>query len=213
MILPPEITKLQHHLSNKSKADAIAAQNRMSPKASVSSKYRIAPPEHKTAAVMALLFPYGGTLHTCYMLRTSHHPEDKHAGQISYPGGQLDSTDLSLEHCAFREVHEEIGIPKDQITLLGSLTELYVFASNFLVYPFVGYCHETPDFIPEPSEVAEVINVPLHRLQDEQYQLKKDIAVRNITLKDVPYYDINGHVLWGATAMITSELLAYYNHI
>lgn len=207
---PPKniIDKLKKQLAHLDKAKGIVAQNSMSPIRVAADKYREAPEHHKTAAVMALLYPQNDEWHICYMLRTSHHPEDKHAGQISFPGGQQDADDISLESCALREVHEEIGLAASQIQVLGALTELYVFASNFLVFPFVGYCNKEPQFIPEPSEVAEIISFPIEQLISGELIYTKDLQVRNMTLKDVPYYDLNGHVLWGATAMITAELIS-----
>lgn len=188
------------------------AQNLLSP-VIAHDKYRIAPVNHKVACVMAVLYPVGAELHMAYIERTSHHPDDKHAGQISLPGGKLESYDESYLAGALREVEEEIGIPREDIKVLGALTELYVFASNFLVYPFVGYLDQKPTFKAQESEVASIISFPIMRLLADDIVKIKDLNVRNTIIKEVPYYELDQHILWGATAMITSELVALFKSV
>ena len=111
-------------------------QNRMSP-VKTHEKYRIVPKEHRVACVMALIHPKeDGNLYITYIERASSHPDDKHAGQIGFPGGKFEKEDESLEICALREVEEELGLNVNDIEVLGELTSLYVFASNFLVCYF-----------------------------------------------------------------------------
>lgn len=184
----------------------VETQNLLSPIVS-NDKYRKAPSNHKVACVMALLYPENGKMHMIFIERTSHHPDDKHAGQISFPGGKMESGDRDHLDCALREVEEEIGIHRSDITVLGDLTDLYVFASNFLVFPFIGYLHSKPKYSIQIEEVASVITYPVADLIIEDIIKTKDLKVREYTMKDVPYYDLNGHTLWGATAMITSEVL------
>ena len=186
------------------------AQNKLAPISS-KSKYRIAPDNHKKACVMSLIYPEGNELRMAFIERTFSHPEDKHGGQISFPGGKLEEEDDTLLIGALREVEEEIGIPSDQISILGQLTDLYVFASNFMVYSFVGHMERSPKFIPQESEVASIVSFPINRLLTAEIVDTKDLQVRNIMLKDVPYYKLNQHVLWGATAMITSEIVELIN--
>ena len=160
---------------------------------------------------MSLIYPEGNELRMAFIERTFSHPEDKHGGQISFPGGKLEEEDDTLLIGALREVEEEIGIPSDQISILGQLTDLYVFASNFMVYSFVGHMENAPKFIPQESEVASIVSFPINRLLTAEIIDTKDLQVRNIILKDVPYYKLNQHVLWGATAMITSEIVELIN--
>jgi len=89
---------------------------------------------------------------------------------------------------------------------LGSLTPLFVFVSNFLVHPFVGFTSEYPDFRPQTTEVSNIIEVPVMHFTKSKNKGKTDISIRDIVLQDTPYYDVQGHKLWGATAMIISEL-------
>ena len=107
------------------------AQNKLAPISS-NSRYRIAPDNHKKACVMSLIYPEGNELKMVFIERTFSHPEDKHGGQISFPGGKLEEDDDTLLIGALREVEEEIGIPSDQISILGQLTDLYVFACEYI---------------------------------------------------------------------------------
>ena len=166
--------------------------------------YHELPKNYKTACVMALLFPKGNEWHTAYIERV-HHINDKHAGQISFPGGKLEEIDNSLEACALRETQEELGINAAGVEIIGKLSPIYVYVSNFHIHPFVGFIEEEPSFIPEESEVNRIIEVPLKHFDAEHTTSRKNIHVRSTTIKDVPYYDLFGSVLWGATAMITSE--------
>lgn len=184
----------------------IQAQNKLSPVKSA-GKYRTAPQDHKKACVMGLIYPNGDELDMVFIERTFSHPDDKHGGQISFPGGKLEEQDDSYLIGALREVEEEIGIPSEKITVIGQLTELYVFASNFLVYPFLGYMDETPMFVPQVEEVASIVSFPIEKLLQADIIDTKDLQVRDFLMKDVPYYKLNDHVLWGATAMITSEIV------
>lgn len=181
-------------------------QNLMSPVVD-HDKYRIVPADHKVACVMALIHKdQKDKIQLTYIQRASSHPEDKHAGQIGFPGGKFEEEDRSLLACALREVEEEIGIPATSISVLGELTPLYVFASNFLVYPFVGYLEGTPEYIPQVEEVAEVLELPLLSLMGHEIKTEHSVRLAEGMYKDVVGYDVKGHFLWGATAMITSEL-------
>lgn len=181
-----------------------AAQNLMTPVGG--EQYRTVTADHKTACVLALFFPKNDIWHLCFIERTSNHPNDKHAGQISFPGGSLSPGDASLEYCALRETYEEIGIPPDMIGILGSLTPLFVFVSNFMVYPYVGFTTAYPEFIPQPAEVSNILEIPVNHLLEPKNKGLTDMNVRDIVLKNIPYYNISGHKLWGATAMMVSEL-------
>jgi len=184
----------------------VQAQNKLSPVMD-HAQYRVAPKDHKVACVMALIHPRDGKFHLTFIERASSHPDDKHAGQIGFPGGKMEDSDKDHLSCAIREVEEEIGIAADQINVLGALTDLYVFASNFMVYPYVGYIDHEPSFVAQESEVASIISFPLDGLLSTDALSHKDMTVRGHHMKGVPYYRLNKHILWGATAMITSELL------
>lgn len=175
--------------------------------------YKKPPEDARIACVLALFYPKnkieGGKEWNMVLIeRESSNPNDRHGGQISFPGGKLEEDDESLEAGALREAEEEVGVKAKEIEILGALTELYIPVSNFLVYPFVGYLDYEPMFIPQVSEVRSVVEVPISHLQNETTRKRRDLkAGKSITIKGVPYFDVNGHVVWGATAMILSELL------
>ena len=182
------------------------AQDIMSP-VEASEKYRQAPDNHKVACVMALFhFKEDGELYITYIRRASSHPKDKHAGQIGFPGGKYEQQDGSLKTCVLREVNEELGIPLPDISVQGQLTSLYVFASNFMVYPFVGFLDNAPRYIRQVSEVDEVIEFPVRLLLDQETKTKQKTRLSEGYSLDVPGYDLGSDFLWGATAMITSEV-------
>ncbi len=171
------------------------------------SKYRLPTNNYKKASVMLLLYPKNNELHLCYMKRQEIEG-DKHSGQISFPGGQMeDSDNNNFEHCALRECEEEIGVSRNDIEIIKPLSPMYVFVSNFMVHPFIGYSSFTPSFELQTSEVKNIIEVPLSYLQNPNIIGRTNIHIRNTVMKDVPYYDIFGDILWGATAMMTSEFL------
>ncbi len=158
------------------------------------------------AAVVILLFKKDEKWHTVYMLRRSH-PNDKHSGQISFPGGKYEQSDENLETCALRELAEETGIDVSNVKILGKLNEVFVKVSNFLVVPFVGVVDAEPKFTPDKTEVEKLIVVSIPSLVDPKLRDTVDITVRGNVLKDIPYFDLKGHTLWGATAIMTAELL------
>lgn len=160
---------------------------------------------YKSAAVLLLLFHVDNDINIIYMKRPSGNQNDKHSGQISFPGGQLEKDDVSLEACAVRETHEELGLDPAKINVLGSLSPLYIYVSNFMVQPFVGYYHDKPKYALQKSEVESTIEFPLKGLYKSDIIKDTDITIRNNTLHKVPYFDLYGEVLWGATAMITNE--------
>lgn len=162
--------------------------------------------EVRQAAVMALLFQKDQAWHTALMQR----PESNyaHSRQISFPGGSLESDDVDLLACAKRETEEEFGIPRTSIEAIGALSELYIPTSGFLVQPYVGYLRQAPQYTPNPSEVEEVLDIPLAHLLDPTRRKTTEISLPSgITLKNIPYYDVHDKVVWGATAMMLSELV------
>ncbi len=179
------------------------AQLAMAP--SLRRHYKEAPSDVTIACVLVLLFPKNDDWHFTLIQRMPHE-KDRHSGQISFPGGRLEDDDDSLVAGALREAEEEVGIPRDEINVLGRLTELYIPVSNFLVHPFVGFLEKAPEFVPQPSEVDNILEIPIEELNKNENKKTRDIkGGKNIVLKDVPYFDFEGKVVWGATAMMLSE--------
>jgi 8-oxo-dGTP pyrophosphatase MutT (NUDIX family) len=163
------------------------------------------------SAVLISLFPFKEELYTVFILRADY--KGVHSGQISFPGGRKDKQDENLIQTALREAQEETGIKPDNVNILGQLTELYVYPSNFIIYPFIGYLNEKPDFIPDPKEVKDIIVFPLEKLCDDRIRSSKLIKAASGLEIEAPYYNLNGHVLWGATAMIVSEFVQVLREI
>ena len=158
--------------------------------------------------MLSLFYPKQGDWYLVLIERMSNNLQDRHRGQISFPGGKREKEDDSLLQTALREAEEEVGVPSRLVKPLGKLTELYIPVSNFLVQPFVGFTEKTPSFSPEPLEVKSIIEVPLSLLLDPKTVKTTSIRLTdNMTLQHVPYYDVYGNVVWGATAMMLSELL------
>jgi len=183
------------------------AQKRMSP--IQTAKYRETAENARKAGVMVLLHPNNvGELSVFYIKRTSHNPNDKHGGQISFPGGQVEKGDNNYIDTSVRETYEEIGVNPNDINVLGQLSSIYVFASNFYVQPVVGYLPYNPTLILQESEVEYIVQISLQVLKDPATIQHKDFKFGSFDVKNMPYYSIHNEVLWGATAMITSEFLA-----
>ncbi len=161
----------------------------------------------RQGGVLLLLYPYtsGGELFLVLTRRTDTVAD--HKGQISLPGGGLEPHDSSLIQTALRETCEELGLCSDEVRILGALTPLYVPPSDFCIHPYVAYLPHRPLFVPQPREVAELLEVPLRSfLGEENIRVEKRI-IRGRPLK-VPYFDACGHKVWGATAIVIGEFAA-----
>jgi 8-oxo-dGTP pyrophosphatase MutT (NUDIX family) len=158
----------------------------------------------KIAAVMILFYPKEGITHLVLILRNSY--EGVHSSQISFPGGKYEDEDVSFEETALRETYEEIGIHPEKIEIEKSFTKLYIPPSNFMVYPFLGICKEEVIFYPDPAEVSGIIELPLSTFLSDAIMVKSKIKTSYSNAIDVPAFKIGEHIVWGATAMILSEL-------
>jgi len=181
-----------------------AAQLKMSTSLPQYQKQIETPANVRVAAVLAH-FHYDQEWKLTLMERTKRGP---HSGQISFPGGRVEEQDSDLIGTALREAHEEVGILPKHVEILGKLSSLYIPVSNSLVHPFVGYSKQSPDYKLEPEEVESLIVASFTDFFNPDKLKSKNLTVGNgFQLKDVPYFDINDHVVWGATAMMMSELL------
>lgn len=133
--------------------------------------------------------------------------EGNHGGQVSFPGGKKDENDLDLEETARRECFEEIGIDQNLGELLGVLTEVYIPVSGFLVKPFVFFHHNLPELVRNEREVAEILFFSLFDLKKEELISTMELQLPNGTIyKNVPFFDLANKKVWGATALILSEI-------
>ncbi|WP_266366394.1 NUDIX hydrolase [Tellurirhabdus rosea] len=158
----------------------------------------------RRSAVLILFYPYQGSIYLPLILRPLY--DGVHAGQMAFPGGRMERTDENLIRTALREAQEEIGIRVSDVQVLGKLTELYIPPSNFFVLPVVAAMSCKPDFYPDPREVDRVVEVRLDELMDSTIIGQSRIEVRGVTI-DAPHYHLQGFNVWGATAMMISELL------
>jgi 8-oxo-dGTP pyrophosphatase MutT (NUDIX family) len=165
----------------------------------------VEPDDSILACVLALIFPKNKEWHVALIERVSENIHDVHAGQLSFPGGRFEESDYSYQDCALREAEEEIGIQASEVGIIGELTSLYIPVSNYLIYPFIGFMGEQPEYIIQKNEVQGVIEIPLKHFLESKNKKKIDMNIRASILKDVPYYDVHNIPLWGATAMIMSE--------
>lgn len=170
--------------------------------------FKPAPATAQKAGVLILLFPKDGEWHIALTQRASKYANDKHKGQMSFPGGKMEAMDDSLITTALRETEEEIGVPRESITILGELTPFYIPVSNFVVQPVVGLVERKPSFVLEENEVTELVSESVARLCSDKLKFVKDISIsKQLTLKRVPYFDVEGKVVWGATAMMLNEFV------
>ena len=181
----------------------LTAQKKMAPKGRDLSfpKNKL---NYTKSAVLLTLIPKNGELFIPLIKRTKSN--GSHSGQISFPGGKYEKTDVDFEYTAKRETFEEIGLKISEIEIVGKLSSLFIPVSEFIVYPFVGVYAENVNFQLNKTEVDELILV---KLTDLQKARAKKIEIRNIKSKvyEIPYFDVENQKVWGATAMILNEFL------
>jgi 8-oxo-dGTP pyrophosphatase MutT (NUDIX family) len=156
----------------------------------------------KKAAVLILLYPDGQLYFTVFIKRTKY--LGIHSGQISLPGGKMEKNDTDISATALREAEEEIGVNRNDVEILGYLSQLMIPVSNMLVFPVIGFIPYKPQFRKQPGEVDELIETSIDMFLRPEVVKKKNekILFRKAV---VPFYNINGNHIWGATAMIISE--------
>jgi 8-oxo-dGTP pyrophosphatase MutT (NUDIX family) len=185
---------------------AFAAHIKMAPKERIQAlknqDLKIENP--RIAAVMMLFYPKDGKTHLVLIVRNAYN--GVHSSQIAFPGGKYESTDASYEETALRETHEEVGVLPEKIEVIKHFTPMYIPPSNFLVHPYLGISKEELLFYPDSREVASIIELPLSVFLDDKIivEAKLSTSYANDTL--VPAFSIQNHIVWGATAMILSEL-------
>jgi 8-oxo-dGTP pyrophosphatase MutT (NUDIX family) len=156
--------------------------------------------------VPVLLEPEGARL--VYTVRKDHLQD--HAGQISFPGGSLESGDGSLLETALREAQEEIDLSPDLVEVVGELEEMYIPPSDFRVSPFVGLLPPEAELVLHPDEVEAIFTVSLDELMSPK-TLRRALWTRDGREYEVPVFAVEDTALreiWGATAAITAALLA-----
>lgn len=169
----------------------------------------VVPGDVRKAGVLALFYPSNGSVWLVFIRRAEY--PGIHSGQISFPGGGWEEGDQDMVATALREAEEEIGVSRNTVIPIGNLTDLFIPPSNFLVTPVVGYTYARPDFMPDPDEVDEILEVPLDLLLDDKARQEKDITIFPAVKIKVPCFYIDGNIIWGATAMMLNELIDVIN--
>ena len=163
----------------------------------------------REGAVLILLYPYENDIYTLLTVRSS--TLRTHSGQISLPGGRIDSGESATE-TALRETHEELGIPPATISIVGALTQVYIPPSNYCLAPLVGFMNVRPEIRPNPDEVAAVIELPARHLVGAANRVVEDWMIEGEPRK-IPYFLFNEYKIWGATAIILSEFAALWDKV
>jgi 8-oxo-dGTP pyrophosphatase MutT (NUDIX family) len=196
------LTRLEHGL--KAPLPGLAAQAVMMPRPPRDWPPGFTPGEVRTAAGLLLLFPARDQPHLVLTVRDQR--LERHAGQVSLPGGVVDPGE-SLEEAAMREAHEEVGLEPDGVKLLGALTPIDIHVSGFRLHPIVAATMNRPALRPAAREVARILEVPLMRLMDPDSVTWRTLTRDNRSVQ-VPVFLADQAEIWGATAMVVAELLA-----
>lgn len=185
--------------------DVAAAQRLLSPLTRAISRPQELGGRPRLGGIMVLLYPAAEELH---LVLTRRRPDlAAHPGQISFPGGRNEAPE-TLQQTALRETEEEIGVPARAVQVLGTLTPIYIPPSDFEVFPFVGWVQngKRPAFVPQPSEVAEIIELPVASFLAPAARAEAwwDLNGRRVL---VPHFLVSGHTVWGGTAIMLSEFV------
>jgi len=158
----------------------------------------------KQAAVLMLFYPKNKQTHLALILRNSYN--GVHSSQIAFPGGKVEAEDADFSATALRETQEEIGINPNHITMVRAFTQVYIPPSNFMVYPFMGYSTTELVFTLQEEEVAGLVELSLADFLDERIIENKIMKTSYADAFEVPGFQVDQHFVWGATAMMLSEL-------
>jgi len=174
---------------------------------------RIDPPADvvpRQAAVLLLLYPDADDLRLPLTVRSDRLPS--HRGEVSLPGGAIDPGEDGPIAAALRECHEELGVDPALVEVWGTLSSFYIQPSNFQITPVVGFCPQLPQLRLNQGEVSVVITVTLRELLDPALVVVERWTLRGLEV-DVPFFAIEGRKVWGATAIVLSELVARMRRI
>ena len=157
----------------------------------------------REGAVMILLYQDEGTVRFPIIQRPIY--PGVHSGQMALPGGKSEEDDKDLIATALREMEEEIGVPANDVEVIGSLSSFYVAVSNFQILPVIGLTRKQPVYVPQQSEVADIISADLSHLINDAYRKEKEMVVTGGVILRSPYFDLEGREVWGATSMMLNE--------
>lgn len=159
----------------------------------------------RRAGVMSLFYP-SEDCQTKLILILRKTYKGVHSAQVGFPGGKIEIEDRDIQDAALRETEEEVGVARESISVLKKLTEIYIPPSNFFVQPFLGITTAKPKFIPQEEEVEALIEVTLEDFMDDMNITTQILSTSYATSLEVPAFKLNGHIVWGATAMMLNEV-------
>jgi 8-oxo-dGTP pyrophosphatase MutT (NUDIX family) len=186
----------------------VEAQLRMAPRPRVGWDPHRFPDGLREGAALLLVYPVDSLAHVLLTVRSAGLRQ--HTGQVSFPGGSVDPHE-SFESAALREASEEVGVPPGAVRVLGRLSPLHIPVSGYRLHPVVGMADDRPPFMPAAWEVARLLEVPLDLLTDPAI-VRRETQTRELAGEvyeiEIPYFFVEGHKVWGATAMALAEFLA-----
>jgi len=158
----------------------------------------------KKAGVLALFYPKTVETHLVLILRKTY--KGVHSAQVGFPGGKYEDEDKDLMFTALRETKEEVGVPEDMVNVIKQMSPLYIPPSNFMVHPYMGISEMTPKFVKQDEEVEAIIEVRLQDFLDDANSITTKVSTSYNVEVNVPAFQLNGHIVWGATAMMLGEV-------
>ncbi|VXB04939.1 NUDIX hydrolase [Maribacter litoralis] len=184
-----------------------ASQYKMAPESRLDELQRInvAKKNPRKAGVMALFYPTQGMgTNLLLILRKTY--KGVHSNQVAFPGGKAELTDDGLLTTALRETYEEVGVAPKDITVVKEISEIFIPPSNFIVQPFIGLYRNPKPFVKQDSEVELILEVPVSDFLDDALVVSKKMTTSYAVDIEVPAFELNGYIVWGATAMMLNEI-------
>lgn len=169
-----------------------------------------APSHYRHAGVLIPLLAENGMHRVLFTKRTDI--VEHHKGQISFPGGAADAEDKSIEETVIREAYEEIGLPEEDVEILGRVDDTLTLESSFVVHPFVGLIHSRNNFVISKKEVERIIKVPWNSLISSNMDERTCSVERAGVVYQTPAFEYDGDVIWGATANMMQNFIDILNH-
>ena len=166
----------------------------------------------KKAGVMALFYPNtNGETYLVLILRKTY--KGVHSAQVGFPGGKFEDEDEDLMVTAIRETNEEVGVPESIVKIIKKMSPIYIPPSNFMVHPYLAVSETTPKFVKQEAEVEAIIEVTLYDFLNEANCITTRVPTSFNVEVDVPAFKLNGHIVWGATAMMLGEIKDLLNEV
>jgi 8-oxo-dGTP pyrophosphatase MutT (NUDIX family) len=199
------INELKNILSNRLKAPLPGIQAHL--EVAPYRKVDYTPEQLKNAKQSGVLILFYEKLDGIYAVMIERAINNgKHSGQIAFPGGKKEVDDANLIETALRETEEEVGVIKNHIEIIGSLSDVYIPVSNYRVLPSVGVISYQPSFILQEEEVKSVLEVNINEIIHPQALSSERITLSNGTKILAPCFNLNNQIVWGATALMVNEL-------